>query len=182
MIVSDGQHEVIHTILDRMLTGVSGHLGYLFLYDGNQELGISAADGRFLRAHMQSEGLVTNADGPNQNNLSELTPKGFSIARSPGGYRSYIRQQAEQQERQQKREDEQFELNRQGVAATVGSTRMAKVSTWIAGFSLLVTLAATYIAYRASAEFDKVNARLQKLETQVQQFERAQPATASGQK
>ena len=182
MIVTATQREVIHDILERMLVGINGRSGYLFLYEGNEELGISEEDGQFLRAVMQSEGLVLNADGPNQNNLSQLTPMGLSIARSPGGYRAYRQQQAEQQEQQQKRETEQLELNRQGVAATVGSTKIAKISAWVAAFSLVFTVAATYIAYRANADADKVSDRIQRLEAQMQQFQRIQPVPAPSQK
>lgn len=90
MIVTLAQRKVIHNILAQMLIGVHGNPGLIFLYDGNKELGISKEDGRFLRDIMQAEGLVRNADGPNQNHLSELTTKGQSIAQSPGGYWSYI--------------------------------------------------------------------------------------------
>jgi hypothetical protein len=95
MIVTPTQRETIHDILNQMLIGIRGNPGIIFLYEGNRELGIPQEEGRFLRALMQSEGLVTNADGPNQNNLSELTAKGYSIARSPGGYRAYIQHKTE---------------------------------------------------------------------------------------
>ncbi|GAA4365828.1 hypothetical protein GCM10023185_36430 [Hymenobacter saemangeumensis] len=171
MIVTPAQQRVIHDILAQMLVGINGNTGIIFLYDGNNELGISKEDGRFLREVMQAEGLVRNADGPNQNRLSELTTKGQSIAQSPGGYWAYVQQQAAQQQQQRQREDEQLELNRQGVAATVGSTRIAKISAWVAGFSLAVTMIATYIAYQANAGSDEVNARLRKLEAQMQQLQ-----------
>ena len=182
MIVTPAQRKVIHDILAQMLVGVSGNPGLIFLYDGNKELGLSKEDGRFLRDVMQAEGLVRNADGPNQNHLSELTTKGQSIARSPGGYWAYIQQQAQQQEQQRKREDEQFELNRQGVAATVGSTRLAKISAWVAAFSLVVTVVATYIAYQANADSTEVNARLQKLEVQMYRLQEKQTAPATSRK
>ena len=172
MIVTAAQRDVIHDILEKMLIGVNGQSGYIFLYGGNKELNISKEDGQFLRAVMQSEELVVNADGPNQNNLSQLTAKGLSIARSPGGYRAYIQQQAEQLAQQQKHEHEQTELNRQSVAASISSTKIAKISAWVAVFSLVVTMAATYIAYQADASSTDVNVRLQELEAQVQQLKR----------
>ena len=172
MIVTITQRTTILNILERMLVGVNGLSGYIFLYDGNHELGISKEDGQFLRAVMQAEGLVDNADGPNQNNLSQLTPKGLSIARSPGGYWAYFQQQTEQQEQQQKREYEQLELNRQGVAASIGSTRIATIGAWVASFSLVVTMVATYIAYQANASSNEVSGRIQKLEAQMQQLKR----------
>lgn len=182
MIVTAAQREVIHDILDRMLAGVNGMSGYIFLYEGNRELGISEDEGQFLRAVMQSEGLVDNADGPNQNNLSKLTAKGRSIARSPGGYRAYMQQQAGQQAQQQQQELEQLELSRQSVAAAVGSTRSAKLSAWVAAFSLVVTVVATYIAYQANAGSDDVNARVQKLEAQMQQLQHSKTGSVSNSK
>jgi ATPase subunit of ABC transporter with duplicated ATPase domains len=180
MIVTPTQRETIHNILNQMLIGIRGNTGIIFLYEGNRELGISQEEGQFLRAVMQSEGLVTNADGPNQNNLSELTAKGYSIARSPGGYRAYIQQKVEQQQQQQNQEREQLELNRKSAAATVSSTRVAKASAWIAALSLVATMIATYIAYQANADSTNASARLQKLEAQVQQLKRNQTeSTAS---
>jgi hypothetical protein len=176
MIVTPTQRETIHSILNQMLIGVRGNSGIIFLYEGNRELGISGEEGRFLRAVMQSEGLVTNADGPNQNNLSELTAKGYSIARNPGGYRAYVQNKIEQQQQQQNQEREQLELNRKSAAATVSSTRVAKASAWIAALSLVATMIATYIAYQANADSTNASARLQKLEAQVQQLKRSQTA------
>lgn len=111
MIVTSAQRKVIHDILAQMLVGINGNTGIISLYDGNKELGISKEDGRFLRDVMQAEGLVRNADGPNQNRLSELTTKEQSIAQSPGGYWAYVQQQAAQQQQQRQRDDEQLELN-----------------------------------------------------------------------
>jgi hypothetical protein len=174
MIVTRAQRETIHNILNRMLIGIRGNPGIIFLHDGNKELDISKEEGLFLREAMRVEGLITNADGPNKNHLSELTAKGYSIARSPGGYRAYIQQQVDQQAQQQKNEQEQLTLNRQSVAATVSGARSTKISAWIAAFSLLVAIIATYIAYRANADSAEVDARLQKLEVQVQQLKRNQ--------
>jgi hypothetical protein len=143
MIVTPVQHETIHNILNKMLTGINGNPGYIHLYYGDKELSISKEEGRFLRAAMQAAGLVKNADGPTQNNLSELTATGFSIASSSGGYLVYRQQQAEQLQRQQKQEQEQLDLNRQSAIATVSNTRVAKVSAWIAAGSLAAALVAT---------------------------------------
>jgi hypothetical protein len=172
MIVTPAQHETIHKILAKALIGINDNPGYIYLYHGDKELGISKEEGRFLRAAMQAAGLVTNADGPTQNNLSELTPTGFSIASSPGGYRAYMQQQAEQRQLQQKKEQEQLELNRQSAIATVSNTRVAKVSTWIAAGSLVIAIVATLIAYRTTADDNETDARLQKLEVQMQQLKR----------
>jgi hypothetical protein len=182
MIITPAQREAIHDILNQMLIGVNRIPGIIFLYDGNRELGISREEGQFLRTVMQSEGLVTNADGPNQNNLSKLTATGYSIARSPGGYRAYVQQHVEQQQQQQNQEREQIELNRQSAAATISSTRIAKASAWIAALSLVATMIATYIAYQANADSTNASARLQKLEAQVQQLERNQAAPAASRK
>ena len=113
LIITPAQHEIIHRILDRMLVGISGNPGILFLSDGDEESGISEEEGQFLRAVMQQKGLITNADGPNQNHLSELTTSGFSIARSPGGYRAYLQQQ---------QEHGQLPPNRQDIAPLALST------------------------------------------------------------
>ncbi|MDB5268751.1 MAG: hypothetical protein JWP58_1791 [Hymenobacter sp.] len=182
MIVTPAQRETIHTILNRMLAGINDNPGFIFLYDGNRELGISREEGQFLRAVMQSEGLVTNADGPTQNNLSELTAKGYSIARSPGGYRAYTQQQVDKQTQQQKQEQEQINLNRQSATATVSGARSAKVSAWIAALSLVVAIVAVCIAYQATADSTEVSARLQKLEAQVQQLGRNQTTPATSRK
>ena len=72
LIITPAQHETIHRILDRMLVGINGNPGIIFLYDGDKELGISEEEGQFLRAVLQQEGLITNADGPNKNHLSEV--------------------------------------------------------------------------------------------------------------
>lgn len=170
MIVTPAQHETIHNILDKALVGINDNTGYIQLYYGDKELGVSKEEGRFLRAAMQTAGLVTNANGSNQNNLSELTATGFSIASSPGGYRAYMQQQADQQTQQQRQEQEQLTLSRQNATATVSGAKSAKVSAWIAALSLVVAMIATYIAYRATAGSDEVNARLQKLEAEVHQL------------
>jgi hypothetical protein len=174
MIVTPAQHETIHNILDKALVGINDNPGYIHLYYGDKELGISKEEGRFLRAAMQASGLVTNADGPNQNNLSELTATGFSIASSPGGYRAHMQQKAAQQTQQQEQEQEQLTLNRQSATATVSGAKSAKVSAWIAGLSLVVAIVATYIAYQATADSSELDARLQKIEARMQQLERKQ--------
>lgn len=178
MIVTTAQHEAIHNILNKMLTGINGNPGYIHLYYGDKELGISKEEGRFLRKAMQSAGLVTNADGPTQNNLSELTATGFSIASNPGGYRAYMQQQAKQQQRQKEQEQEQLMLNRKSATATVSGAKSAKVSAWIAALSLVVAMIATYFAYQATADSNEVSTRLQKLEAQVKQLERKQTVPA----
>jgi uncharacterized protein (TIGR02391 family) len=93
LIITPAQHETIHNVLSRMLVGINGIPNILFLQDGDEELGISEEDGQLLREVMQLEGLVTNADGPGKNHLSQLTATGISVARSPGGYRTYLQQQ-----------------------------------------------------------------------------------------
>lgn len=178
MIITLEQHQVIHRILNRMLQGISGNPGIIFLYEGNSELGISEEEGKFLRAVMQDQGLVANADGNNQNHLSTLTAKGQSIATNPGGYLAYMQQQADQLEKQQTREREQFDLNRQGVTASVDSAKSAKISAWIAGLSLAVAIVAAYIAYQANAGSTDDSARIQKLEAQMQQLQRSSKNTA----
>ena len=170
MIITPEQHQLIHRILNRTLKGINGHSGIIFLHEVNTELRISEAEVKFLRVVMQDLGLLDNSDGNNQNNLSKLTAKGESIAINPGGYLAYIQQQADQQEKQQKREEDQFTLNRQGVNAAVDSANSAKVSAWIAGLSLAVAIVAAIIAYRANMGSTEVSSRIQKIEAQMQQL------------
>jgi hypothetical protein len=64
----------------------------------------------------------------------------------------------------------------------VDSTRIAKISAWVAAFSLVVTMVATYFAYQANADSNAVNTRLHALEAQMQQLQGKQILPAPSRK
>jgi hypothetical protein len=144
----------------------------------------------FAMHRMVSEGLITT-ERSRQGRLKyiiRVTPQGIRVAHHIGGYRSYHAEQQNAAKRehqkkldnervatqQQEQEREQLLLNRQSVAATISNTRVAKVSAWIAAGSLVIAIVATLIAYRTTADANEIDARLQKLEVQVQQLKRNQ--------
>jgi hypothetical protein len=166
----------IHNILKAMLVGVMDNPGMYFIQHSWETHGYSEEEAKYIRARMAAEGLVVNHDGPGKNGLSELTARGYEIARSPGGYLGIKAENWQKEQQQETRSHQELEYARISAVGTRDAAEVSKRSLWISIIGTVIAAAALGYTIWAANEAQASDARIDALEKQVQELSKLKSA------